>query len=92
MDTRPREGVVKEDKSFHTVGNPLTGVSVGSFEISEGNITWRKKKKTHKICTEAQPLVKSEKWGLGREAQAASSVLRLRTRPKCPEDYLRKLI
>ena len=46
MDTRPREGVVKEDKSFHTVGNPLTGVSVGSFEISEGNITWRKKKKT----------------------------------------------
>ena len=45
MDTHPREGVVKEDKSFHTVGNPLTGVSVGSFEISEGSITWRKTNK-----------------------------------------------
>ena len=29
--------------------------------------------------------------GLGREAQAASSVLRVRTRPECPEDNLREL-
>ena len=27
--------------------------------------------------------------GLGREAQAASSVIRVRTRPGCPEDNLR---
>ena len=26
-------------RSLHTVGNPLTGMSVGSFGISEGNIT-----------------------------------------------------
>ena len=26
-------------RSFHTVGNPLTGGSLGSFGISEGNIT-----------------------------------------------------
>ena len=28
-------------------------------------------------------------WGLRREAQAASLVLRVRSRPKCPEDNLR---
>ena len=30
-------------RRFHTVGNPLTDVSVGSFGISEGKINWRKK-------------------------------------------------
>ena len=33
----------------------------------------------------------SNKWGMGREAWAASSVLRLRTGPECPEDKLREL-
>ena len=31
-------------RSFQTVGNPLTTGSVGSFGISEGNITGRKTK------------------------------------------------
>ena len=31
-------------------------------------------------------------WELGREAQAASLVLSLKTRPECPEGYLRKLM
>ena len=41
METCPREGVIKE--KFPTPGNPLTGGSVGSFGISEGNETGRKK-------------------------------------------------
>ena len=31
-------------------------------------------------------------WGLNREAWAASTVLRLRTGPECPEDNLRELM
>ena len=33
----------------------------------------------------------TSEWGLGREEQAASAVLSVRTRPECPEDNLRKL-
>ena len=44
METHPGQGVMKEEKE--TVGNPLTGGSVGSFGISEGNITRRGRKKT----------------------------------------------
>ena len=51
METCPWEGVVRI-RSFHTVGNPLIGRSVGSFGISEGNVAGRKKKKkTHRIKT-----------------------------------------
>jgi len=32
------------------------------------------------------------KWGLCREAHAGSLVLRVRTRPECPEDNLRELM
>ena len=42
METRSGEGVLKE--KFPKSGNPLTGRSVGSFGISEGNITGRKNK------------------------------------------------
>ena len=47
-ETRPGEGVMKE--KFPKSRKPFTGRSVGSFGISEGNIT-RRKKKTHRICT-----------------------------------------
>jgi len=33
----------------------------------------------------------SNEWGMGREAWAASLVLRLRTGPECPEYKLREL-
>ena len=33
----------------------------------------------------------TREWGLGREVQAASSILMVRTRPECPEDNLREL-
>ena len=34
----------------------------------------------------------TSKLGLGREVWAASSVLRVRMRPECPEDNLRELM
>ena len=58
-------------RSFHTVGNPLTGLSVRSFRISESNITGRKKQNPQNtnltVCT-------TSNWGWGREARAASSL------------------
>ena len=98
MEICPREGVVKE--KFPTVENALTGRSVGSSEISEGNITGRKKKKkktqnrplTTTASRVAQRLVStSSEGGLDREVWLALSVLSVRTRPKCPEDNLKGL-
>ena len=34
----------------------------------------------------------TSKWGLGSEVRDASSFLRVRTRPKCPENSLRELM
>ena len=48
METCPAEGVVK--KLLH-VGSPLTGGSVGSFRISEGNIKQTNQKKKKKKTT-----------------------------------------
>ena len=67
---------------------------MGSFGTSEGNITGRGKKNpqntrlTITVSSEiAQKLMSTtSKWGLGREVQTASLVLRLRTGPECPED------
>ena len=76
------------------------GRSMGSFGISEGNITGRKKintKNPQMTCLTTTPSGEvaqtlasaTSKWGLNREAWAA--VLRVRTRPECPEDNLREL-
>ena len=51
-ETHPREGVVKEEW-FPSTRKPSHQWSVGSFGISEGNITRRgkyPKHKTHRIC------------------------------------------
>ena len=100
-ETHHGEGVVRR-KSFHTVGNPLTGVYRGNFGILEGNITRRRKKKkkaqnTHLATTTrgdrkvAQMLMSTtSEWGLGKEAHTQSSVLRVRTRPEVHEDNLRE--
>ena len=79
-------------RSLHTVGNSLTGMSVGSFRVSEGNKTWRgeKIKKNAKDtlnhnCREvAQTLLVSTtgEWGLVREAWTESLVFRVRTAPE----------
>ena len=34
----------------------------------------------------------TREWGLGRVVRTASSVLRLRIKPECPEDNTRELI
>ena len=58
METCPGDGVMKEEKFPHS-RKPLTGGSVGSFGISEGNITGREKKKSHRVC--AQPQLPADK-------------------------------
>ena len=80
METCPGEGVGRR-RSFQTVGNPLTGGSVGNFGISEGNIIRRRRKKKQKQNTRltatasgevAQMLVlATSEQGLDREAWAA---------------------
>ena len=75
-------------------------MSVESFGISEGNITGRKKNTPQNMCLTvttsrevAQMLTPTRsKWGLCREAHAGSLVIRVRTRPECPEDNLRELM
>ena len=72
---------------------------MGSFGISEGNITRRKKKQNPQITyltatpsrEVAMMLVSAtSKSGLNREVQSA--LLRVRTGPECPEDNLRELM
>ena len=74
-------------------------MSVGSFGISDGNITGGKKNPQNMHLTTtasrevAQTLMSScSKWGLGRGTTAASLVLRVRTGPECPEDMLKELM
>ena len=75
---------------------------MGSFGISEGNTNGGKN--INKLNPQimglttapsrevAQMLVSAtSEQGLGKEAQAASSGLRVRTRPECPEDSLKEL-
>ena len=72
----------------------------GSFRNSEGNITRRKKKKKKKkqnMCLAINPngevalmlVSTTSKQELNMEALA--ELLRVRTRPECPEDNLREL-
>ena len=77
---------------------------MGSFGISEGNITGRKQTNKQKqtqntrltvtVSEEvAQRLTSAtSEQGLDREARPAQSMLRVRTRPECPEDNLRELM
>ena len=48
LGTETRPGEVAWRRNFQTVRNSLTGGSVGSFGISEGNITGREKQKKKK--------------------------------------------
>ena len=90
---------MKEEKFPHS-RNPLTGGSVGNFGISEGNIIRRKgggsPQNTCLTATASKEVAQmltsaTGEQGQGREAQAASSVLRVRTGPECPEDNVREL-
>ena len=91
-------------RSFHTVGNPPTGRSVGSFGISEGNIAGRGKRKKEKKNkpTEYMPNHNSQQKSSprhlhpppasGAEQRGEGCMLRVRTGPECPGDNLRELM
>ena len=101
METRPGEGVVKEEKFPHH-RKPSHRHVCGEFWNLRGDITGRgrKKKKTQNTCLTATAsgevaqrlLSATSKRGLGREVQAASSVFRVTTGPECHENDLRELM
>ena len=83
-------------RSFQTAGSPLTSGSLGSFGISEGNITGRKKKKKKELpnCNSQQRSIPDALFHYqqaGAEQGGEGCVLRVRTGPGCPEDNLREL-
>ena len=86
---------MKED-NFQTAGNPLTDGCVGSFGISEGNITGRENTHTHNghLSTTASGEVAqtlaftTSQQGLNRDV---GCMLRVRMGTECPEDNLREL-
>ena len=95
METQP--GGSHEGGGFQTPGNPLNGGSVGSFGISEGNISQRKththadympnhnsQRRRSLDAPVCQQRMRAEQGGLG-------CMLRVRTGPECPEDNLREL-
>ena len=85
--------------SFQTPGNPLTRESGGSFQISVGQPNWEEKeiKPTDYMSKKKTPSIKvpqtissaTSKWGLNGEERAA--LLRVRTRPECPDGNQREL-
>ena len=87
METCPREGVVKEEKIPHN-RKYSHRLSVGSCGVSASNITGKKKENpqnTRLTTTTSREVAQilasaTSEWGLGREAQAGSSVLRIDTR------------
>ena len=89
---------MKEEKFPHS-RKPFHRLICGEFWNLRGQHNQEKKKEkpqnTHLTTTvsgevaQTLPSVTS-KLGLGSEAWAASSVLRVRTRPECPEDNLRE--
>ena len=69
----------------------------GSFRNSEGNITRRKKKKKQNMCPAITPngevalMLASTTSKQELNMEALAELLRVRTRPECPEDSLREL-
>ena len=85
-------------RGFQTAGNALTDRSVGSFGISEGNITGRKKKQyprenapKHNSQRKSSPDALIHQQWAGAGQGGTGCMLRVRTRPECPEDNLREL-
>ena len=98
METHPGEEVVKEEK-FPNNRKPSHRQVHGEFWNLRRQHNWEGKKTpqnrrltaTASEVAQALASVTSEP-GLDREVRAASSVLRVRTRPERPEDNLRELM
>ena len=90
---------MKEEKFPHS-RKPSHRHVCGELWSLRGQHNQGKKKKTqntHLTTTTTREVTlmfasTSSEWGLGREAQAASLVLRVRTGPKFPEGNLRELM
>ena len=89
---------MKEEKFPHS-RKPFHRLICGKFWNLKGQHNQEKKKEkpqnTHLTTTTSGEVAQTlpsvtSKLGLGSEARAASSVLRVRTRPECPEDNLRE--
>lgn len=100
-EARPRKGVMKE-KLPHN--RNLSQMCQWELWNLRGHITRKTqnktKQKTHRICIltatasagAAQMLQAARsKWGRDREAWAASSVLRVKTKLECPDNNMRGL-
>ena len=99
METHPGESVVNEEKFPNSRKSSHRWVC-GEFWNLRGQHNREKKKKspqnTHLTATASREVTQrlmstTSEQRLDREAQAASWVLRVRTRPECPEDHLREL-
>ena len=96
METHPEEGVMKEEKIPNT-RKPSHWQVCGEFWNLRGQHNREKKINAQNMCLittlsrEVTQMLKSatSKQELNREVQAA--LLRVRTRPECPEDNLREL-
>ena len=92
MKTHPGEGVMKE--KFPNTRKPSHQQVCGEFwNLSrEHNREGVKKKNTDYIPNHNSQMLTSatSKGGLNREGRA--SLLRVRTRPECPEDNLKELM
>ena len=99
MEILPGEGLMKEAKFSHS-RKPSHRCVCGGFWNLRGQHKQEGKKTSQNMCLTATAsrevaqtlLSTTREWGLGREVQAASSILMVRTRPECPEDNLRKLM
>ena len=98
METCPEEEVVKEEK-FPNSRKPSHQQIFGEFWNVRGQHNWEKKKKKK---TEYAPNRNCQWRGspeahfchqqVGAEQRGTGCMLRVRTRPECPEDNLRELM
>ena len=95
-ETRPGEGVMKEEK-FPSSRKPFYWWVCGNFGISEGNITGRKKKRNTEYTPNrnsqwrSSPDAHVHHQRVGSRQGGMGCMLRVRTKPECPEDNLREL-
>ena len=95
METRPREGVMKEEKFWNT-RKPSHWQICGEFWTLRGQHNWEEKKPTEYVPNfnshqRSSPEAHILHQGARAEQGSASCMLRVRMQPECPEDNLREL-